>query len=296
MANLIGSKQRTYARKPPKNKLLTREDEFKIIEAYKAGKSCEYIRVFVLNRKFKTAKSISDALKKLGVYEKRDCSFYNKTKNHDYFKNIDSEYKAYFLGLMQSDGWIFSKTEGSKQIGLCIEEDYIVEKLKKELGTENKIVRRKKDKGNKTLYQLLVDSVFLYNDLARFGLKNKFTEQYMPVLPEKLYPHYLRGLFDGDGTVHIHEKTDNIHFGFLGGLKSMSQISFYLAYKLHIYQTQPTLANSNCFGNSIQTLYSLRYADNKDVKKIYNYLYKDATIFINRKREVLERWFANAQN
>lgn len=85
MANLIGSKQKTYARKPPKNKLLTREDEFKIIEAYKTGKSCEYIRVFVLNSKFKTAKSISDALKRLGCkkiynYLYKDATVFIKRK------------------------------------------------------------------------------------------------------------------------------------------------------------------------------------------------------------------------
>ena len=288
--------QRTTARKSPPNKILTREDELKIIEAYQQGKSCEYIRVNVLNSKFKTAKSISDALKRLDMYEKRDKTYYSKTKNHNYFNKIDTEQKAYFLGLMQSDGWIFKKNDNSRQIGLCLEEDYIIEYFKKELETENKIVERKKGDNHKILYQLLVDSAFLYKDLWNFGVGDKFNEQYMPILREDLYNHYIRGLFDGDGTVCPHEETKNIHIGLLGGYRTMSQISFYLAYKLGVFQTQPAVCNNRCFDDINKKLYSLRFADNNEVKIIYDFLYKNATIYIKRKKEVFERWFENGQN
>lgn len=270
----------------PPNKILTREDEIKIVKAYNEGLSPERIRVDILNSKFKTAKSISDALKRLGAYERRDPIFYSNTNNHNYFSQILTEKQAYFLGIMQSDGWVHSKGENCKQVGMCLAEQYIVEEFKKEIDSLNKIVLVKKEKEHhKQLYQLLVNSVFLYKDLLKFGVDDKFNNQYMPVLPNNLYNHYIRGLFDGDGTVHSSEKTKNLHIGFLGGLKTMSQISFFLSYTLGIYQIQPNLDNEKV------GLYGLRYSEKEDVRKIYDFLYKDATFYMIRKKNVFESWF-----
>ena len=278
-------------REPP-NKILTREDELKIVDAYRAGMSPERIRVQVLNCKFKTANSISDALKRLGIFEGDNKLRYSNTKNHNYFSKIDTEKKAYFLGLMQSDGWIHKKSEGSRQVGLCLEELYIIEEFKSELSTSNKIVHRYKDDDNKKdLYQIQLDSVFLYKDLAKFGVGDKFTDQYFPIMDDNLCNHYIRGLFDGDGTNHIAEKTNNLHIGFLGGIKTMSQISFYLAQRLGVYQSQPF----KTVGNSVE-LYGIRYSEKEDTEKIFNFLYNDANIFIKRKKQVFEKWFGENGN
>lgn len=284
-------KQRTVARKEPVNKIITREDELKIIDAYLEGKSCEYIRVHILDCKVKTDKSVADALKRLGMYQERSKAFYSQTKNHNYFNEIDTEEKAYFLGLMQSDGWLHAKSDNSKQIGLCLEEDYIIEKFKSELQTENKVVVRAYNDHRKTLYQLQVDSAVLYKDLYNLGVGDKFNDQYMPVLREDLYNHYIRGLFDGDGTVCPHEETKNIHIGLLGGYRSMSQVSFYLAYKLGIFQTQPAICNNKCFNDTNKKLYSLRFADSREVETIFNFLYKNATVYIKRKHDVFMEYF-----
>ena len=80
---------------------------------------------------------------------------------------------------------------------------------------------------------------------------------------------FIRGLFDGDGTVHIAHKTRNIHIGFLGSKQSMAQLAFYLSYKLGIYQTQP----KKCREKTDVELYYIRYAEKEDTEKIYNYLY-----------------------
>lgn len=275
-------------KREPKNKILTREDEEKILEAYNNGLSPENIRVNVLNSKFKTAKSIVDAFKRLGEYGHRERYFYSKTKNHNYFSEIDTELKAYFLGLMQSDGWIHSKSEKSNQVGLCLAEDYILEKFKQELDSENKIVIRHQRKEHyKALYQLQIDSPFLYKDLLKYGVDDKFKSCYMPILPKKLYNHYLRGLFDGDGCVCIGKTVNNLHVNFLSGIKIASQISFFLSNEIGIYQSQPHLTNNKV------GLYEVRYAEKDDVLSIYNYLYKDATFWMKRKREIFEGWFSN---
>ena len=280
-------------RREPHNKILTSEDLDIIIKSYQDGLSPHQIRIDILKGKVKTDKSIVDALKKSGFYTHRERIFYSNTKNHNYFSNINNEYKAYFLGLLQSDGWLHHKSENSKQIGLSLFEDdkYMVEFFKKELDTTNKIVKRTYGDGNiKDTYQLIVDSPILYNDLEKYYISDKFDKQFMPAsLGDNLLNHYIRGLFDGDGTVCITPKTKNIHIGFLGSRQSMSQLSFYLSYKLGIYQTQPRKSDSQ---SNIE-LYTLRYAEKQDTEKIYKFLYQNANLYLTRKKVIFDEWFNN---
>lgn len=279
-------------REPP-NKILTSQDADIIIRAYNDGLSPHRIRTELLNGKVKTDKSIVDLLKKMGVYEHRDYIFYSNTKNHNYFSNINTEYKAYFLGLLQADGWLTVKQGNSKQVGLSLfkTDKYIIEIFKNELQTENKIVQRTyNDPNRQDTYQLIVNSPILYDDLEHYYISDKYNGQFMPAnLGDELLRHYIRGLFDGDGTVHIAHKTKNIHIVFLGSKQSMAQLAFYLSYKLGIYQTQP----KKCREETNVELYYIRYSEKEDTEKIYNYLYKDADIYLKRKREVFDEWFNN---
>lgn len=78
---------------------------------YSSGMSCaEIAKIFG----YKTPKSINDKLKKAGVrirtgQNKNSQSIIYRT---DIFKTIDCEWKAYYLGLLLTDGWITNKKDG----------------------------------------------------------------------------------------------------------------------------------------------------------------------------------------
>ena len=57
---------------------------------------------------YKTAKSISDKLKKAGVQMRTSAESKDLKKTYDnsMFKYIDRSWKAYFLGLLLTDGWV----------------------------------------------------------------------------------------------------------------------------------------------------------------------------------------------
>lgn len=91
----------------------------------------------------------------------------------------------------------------------------------------------------------------------------------------------MRGYFDGDGSIS--------NCG-LGINRKIIQKSFkILGTELFISQYKELL-KSNCNLNDnkilkIKNIYSLSYSGNNAVKRIYDFLYKDATIYLDRKRD-----------
>ena len=125
-------------------------------------------------------------------------------------ENIDTEFKAYFLGWMFSDGNVYV---GSKRHTLSIS---VVETDREILDIFNKIIfnnkkplnfRKAQDKITpkkiykcKPCWRLLIDSVKLCDDIQKLGcMPNKSKTIRLPKIPDSLFRHFLRGYFDGDG-------------------------------------------------------------------------------------------------
>lgn len=297
----------------PKNKIRTQDDEDYIIKEYLNGKSQGQIfRDF--NGKFKTRKTISDVLKKYNIKMRKSNDLcYSKTKNHTYFQNINTPNKAYLLGFLSADGWISNtKSENSFQIGLSSIDKDIIELLKQELNSDNKIVVRKggnkftapnnKECTRQDSYQLIVDSPLLYESLKNLGFDTKSIDQHLPVFTEtKLYRHWLRGLLDGDGFITT--TNINCHIGFMGSIICLSQISMLLFLELGINIKLPKYAKyrnnkTKKYEYSSNKIALLRYADYNDVKLLYKYLYPDNEefFFLKRKKDKIDEWFKNKNN
>lgn len=140
-------------------------------------------------------------------------------KNIDYFKQIDTEAKAYYLGLLASDGTIQDNEEkGAYTIKLVLqkEDKEILEKLKKEINTSVEV----KDfnsttklpqgtKCNSDFSSLLLCSKDMVKDIKKYGVNEKKSltlDLNYNLIPKKLWRHILRGLIDGDGSFGIYGK------------------------------------------------------------------------------------------
>ena len=78
----------------------------------------------------------------------------------------------------------------------------LLKKIQKLLGSDHKISLIKRDKNCKVLYRLQIGSRCLFDDLRKLGFtpaKSKTLK--LPNVPERLFPHFLRGYFDGDGNI-----------------------------------------------------------------------------------------------
>lgn len=150
-------------------------------------------------------RGIIKILRKQGYTIKRGTDYlYRTTKDENYFKRIDTEQKAYWLGLLYADGNVY-ESKGVTQITLQNEDGYLLYKLAECLQYDGKLYS---DRGKYT--KLIIHSIKMMNDLIKLGcvprksliLKFPTEEQ----VPKELQRHFIRGYFDGDGCIAMRKK------------------------------------------------------------------------------------------
>ena len=138
--------------------------------------------------------------------------------NHNYFSKIDSNDKAYFLGWLFTDGYVKEGiTKGFGGIVLQITDLEILKSFKKYTDSESPIskinnstyqIKYGYKKKPKTSYMFNLSNPKFFQDCLSLGLKPRktFTVQFPKKLPKKYYRDFLRGVFEGDGTVSYNER------------------------------------------------------------------------------------------
>lgn len=140
----------------------------------------------------------------------------NKRQKEDYFRNIDTEHKAYWLGFIFSDGNIY---KNRLTIEIQERDVELLERFKKDLCLNSKIITRHRE--NTTVCSIQMTSASLCKDLENYGIVPNKTliTKHLPTIPVELLPHFLRGLIDGDGWITL-DKNGRYHIGFVSNYVS----------------------------------------------------------------------------
>lgn len=199
------------------------------------------------------------------------------TYDNDYFKTINTPEKAYFLGLLISDG---TNIRNGFRIMLQEEDLHILEDFKKDLKyTGNIYIRKKKNENCKKLCDLIIYDQNMSDDLSKLGcIPAKSHHTYFPNIPEEFHSHFIRGVFDGDGCIHI--SGGQKCFTIMGNILLVEKIQKILIKECNLKKNSIRVSH-RCKNNIVE----FRYGGNKNCKKLFNYLYKDATVFLKRKFE-----------
>lgn len=217
--------------------------------------------------------------------------------NDNYFENIDTEEKAYFLGLIYSDGNVREHNGGYfLSIELKREDKYILEKLASELKCGNKIYDRDRvtnfAEGHTSNFTSC-NSKKLYDDLARFNIvpnKSHTTTSFTNIekyMPNNLIKHFLRGLIDGDGTISKRYTTNQNSISiYQNEIEFCNEFDRLLKKSMNDYNLY-----ENIIMNKNTGVYNLRYRRINDVKKICNFLYNGSKIYLKRKYQLAELYF-----
>lgn len=276
----------------PIGSVVNKEDVDKITSLYLSGKTVEKISEET-NIKIGT---VNYWVRKLGITRPNgkvpDC-------NQDYFENIDSPSKAYFLGLLYADGGYLKKASKNGRIDLSLslelkkEDSYIIEEFKKQLESslpvkeiikdETMISNGKEYSFTKNNCYFRIGSKKLISDLISWGcVENKTKElSNVPNIEKGYLRYFLLGFYDGDGIASVGERA---YIGFCGTEEMMKSISLILNQELNLRIKKPYYNKSN-------HIYYLQYNTNEEIEKLFNYFYEDLKIpHLIRKEEKIRNY------
>lgn len=210
-------------------------------------------------------------IKKLSQSEKSQIQSNNARKwhiNQDYFKTW-SHNMAYILGLWFADGCIYRGK--IFDITLHAKDKYILKQIAKELQYEGELY----DYVDRQAARLNFSCVVMYNDIiALGGSENKSLTIDFPQIPEEYLADFVRGYFDGDGSIML-LKNNRVNSAITSGSKKFLD-------KLHEVLRQYAGVKGGSYDASSV---SLRFGK-KDTLKIGEFMYKnDPELFLLRKKE-----------
>lgn len=141
--------------------------------------------------------------------------------NERFFQSIDSEIKAYALGLFLTDGHIV-KTLHRARLTLTESDASVLKQIAIEAGLSGELLISPPREGNYQVYNMAnlnFNSTLLVRDLLSLGLTpSKNTNLTLPEIPFELDCHLIRGLFDGDGHItNVKSFQETCHLGGLCG-------------------------------------------------------------------------------
>ena len=176
--------------------------------------------------------------------------------------DTDGPFQAYFAGLMASDGHIhknktYASISQSGEYGLSL-----IEQIKKHLN-HNGIIYHSKNAHN-----LYLNSIKLIRFLEKYNITPVKSLTYeFPTMPNDLLPYFLRGYFDGDGSLGYYKtNTSKIFEISVVGTKNFIDVC---NQHMPICGAKRQLKAKNCW--------ELRWYGKKAFK-IYKYLYQDTSL------------------
>ena len=223
--------------------------------------------------------TLSIRLKKDGV----SVVQHNNRKYHvdnAYFDVIDTEEKAYWLGFLYADGYL-SKSDHRIQLALAaIDKDHL-EKFNQALSSNYLLYFKQVSLKGKIFdtYMVQIFGKQLHQSLSRLGCSPQKTfDLTFPLnkMPSDLYRHFIRGIFDGDGSLcKANPCSKNFfHIRISSGCP---------AFLKEINEVVHEQCGSLFYLRKEHTCWDLRLWKEDLARKFLNYIYEDATIFLDRK-------------
>jgi len=218
--------------------------------------------------------------------------------NHNFFKCIDSEEKAYVLGFFFADGY---NSDTQIEFTQLEQDEDILIQINKALESEVPIYSYINKINGNTKKALRFSSREMCEDMNRLGgIRGKsLILEFPKYLSKELIPHFIRGYFDGDGCVwdgkrkKMVVKDPKCKNGYRERIVHNVKVTF-TGCKLLINSLQDILVNELGFKKTKLNLSkakdkqecawcTMEYSGRGQLKKLFDFMYKDATIYGSRK-------------
>lgn len=203
------------------------------------------------------------------------------TVNVDFFKHWNSD-MAWLLGFLCADGCI----EDDRTLSACQKEVEPLQHMITLLNSDSNIETKKQNGWSQTnIYRVRVHCKEIIQDLNNLGVfARKSLTLKLPDVPMLYIGDFIRGYFDGDGSIcHYRRYPNNPKISFVGSRDFIESL-------------EQTLHSLGCSKRKLDNYNpktpKIVYGSKKDVLLIGHLMYKDSnkTVSLTRKRFIYETW------
>ena len=202
--------------------------------------------------------------------------------NTAFFRNIDQEDKAYFLGLLAADGWLEYNGKFLRGVAIALNDSdmAILQEFREALGGNTPLMRLREtvtSYGNNASARLTLRSAELARDLVAKGFTRNKSAELGPLslyVPQVLWPHLVRGLMDGNGgpVIETHSLANGkprLRWSLRGTLALLEDVQMMIPVTTSLFtkSQHPKLYTSS----------------QDEALALTRWLYEDATIYLKRK-------------
>lgn len=217
------------------------------------------------------------------------------TINEHFFDDINNEEKAYWLGFIFADGYITKRKNGQNIFAIKLSEIEPLQKISTAINSNKPIgvyISKSGYNKNKKYFQLSIISDHIVNTLEKLGcVQNKSLILKFPVINSILIPHFIRGYFDGDGSVFYHtQKIKNKIYKYKG-IHICGTYEFLNSIKIELHNNKILNTHEKCLYKEKRkktNCWGLKLLSNKRTNKFLNYIYSNSSICMERKYKYFE--------
>jgi len=194
--------------------------------------------------------------------------------NPEVFKEINTENEAYWLGFLLADGHNYK----NKSLRIDIKDENHLERLSCLIYPNGDKPISTRDLGYGTVYYFHCGIVDIVENLSSHGVapnKSKITT--LPNIPKDMYRHFIRGLFDGDGSLcYVMDKNyRRYNFSIVGSLELMNGV-----HDVVFHQT-----GINLGVGKMKMIHRVYKKGNQQILSLLIWIYQNSSVYLSRKYE-----------
>lgn len=256
--------------------------------AIKAYSKCHNISAVAKEINMSEA-TIHNILDEAGVHINSNAENHIKCHvNESYFEVIDTPRKSYYLGLLYADGCATQSNRHGIKISLQAQDGYIIETFNDDIESDYKIrliEYSKKNPNWSDQYSLCITNQKFYNNLVNHGMvpNKSLVLQFPEFLEPFLYPSFLLGYMDGDGSISKNE----CRISMISTLNFCQRVAEIVDSELGVHASI-----SKCHGKDTATR-CLGIAGRRQVKKFLDWLYLNSDIWLDRKYQIYQEKYCS---
>lgn len=256
---------------------------------------CTRTMIQLLMKKYGVERRNRSRARLLAIKERKFKAFYHDDINEDFFSNWSPE-MAWVLGLIFTDGCL-----SGGRVQICSIDLDLLDKVKSLLNS-NKPIQKAIQSQDKTkfIYRFEFYREKMRKDLDKLGLiQRKSLILKFPDVPKEHIRHFVRGCWDGDGSVFI--SAGKLRASYVSGSKDFIYSLIEKLYRMGIGR-KSDLNNKHLLSplkihidkRTKSTIYSIKVDSEESLIKLFSYFYYDVdeAVYLKRKYDV----FAGALN